>query len=151
MSNDIASLSNLRDIVVPEAPSLWPLAPGAWLLLTIVVLFVVIIVLQYRASRQRNAYRRAGVALLTQATNNHDVAVALKRVALAVYPREQVASLYGNDWLTFLNSSCQRCDFTDTDVTASSDGISQAYVSMARHWILHHRVMQVTSMAEDSA
>ena len=35
MPQDAASLQNLRDIVVPEPPPLWPLAPGVWVLLVI--------------------------------------------------------------------------------------------------------------------
>ena len=99
------SLTNLRDIVPPDAPPLWPLATEAWLLLLILASIAAIFIYQRRQAKKRDAYRRAGLALLDGVSTVHDVSVVLKRVALAAYPREQVASLYGEDWSTFLCQS----------------------------------------------
>ena len=52
--------------------------------------------------RQENAYRRAGLALLARAETAHEISVILIRVALAAFPREQAASLVGEDWRGFL-------------------------------------------------
>ena len=57
-------------------------------------------------ARRRNAYRRAGLTLLQSATTAYEINVVLKRVALAVFPREQVAALHGEDWIQFMRSTC---------------------------------------------
>ena len=97
MDENQYSLSNLRDIIVPDAPPIWPPAPGIWVALGIVVGIVLLIVWRLYKARKRNAYRRAGLQLLSGTETVHDVSVLLKRVALAAFPREQVASLYGDD------------------------------------------------------
>lgn len=63
---------------------------------------VAILVYQWRLRRQENAYRRAGLALLARAETAHEISVILIRVALAAFPREQAASLVGEDWRGFL-------------------------------------------------
>ena len=68
------------------------------MLLAILASIAFILIYQRRQARKRDAYRRAGLALLDGVSTVHDVSVVLKRVALAAYPREQVASLYGEDW-----------------------------------------------------
>ena len=59
-----ASLSNLRDIVLPAEPGLWPLAPGMWLLLSVLLSLLVWALWTQYDRRKRNAYRRAGLLLL---------------------------------------------------------------------------------------
>jgi len=91
-------------------------------------------------TRRRNAYRKAGLLLLDDATTVHDVAVALKRVALAAFPREQVASLTGDEWAAFLHKTCPGSDFST--MVASDSGIEpdQSLIDLAAVWICHHRV-----------
>ncbi|MCP3689713.1 MAG: DUF4381 domain-containing protein, partial [Gammaproteobacteria bacterium] len=85
--DDKYSLSNLRDIGLPDAPQLWPLAIEAWLLLALLASITFILIYQRQQVKRRNAYRRAGLELLDGARTMHDVSVVLKRVALAAHPR----------------------------------------------------------------
>ena len=135
MNGEPYSLSSLHDIIVPEPVSWWPLAPGVWVLLGVAT--VVVLVLTWRALRswRTNAYRRAGLALLTDAGTAHDISVILKRVALAAFPREQVASLYGTEWIAFLNQTCPQADLSSL-LTDPSDGVGLR--SRARLWITRH-------------
>jgi len=134
-----ASLSNLRDIAVPEPPPLWPPAPGIWVLLAVALCALAAVVILWMRARERNAYRRAGLALLEQAATTRDVNVILKRVALAVFPRSEVAPLYGDDWAGFLNASCSRSRFADLGAAEDGTEVSRELLNLARTWVRHHR------------
>jgi len=144
------SLNNLRDIVPPDAPPLWPLATEAWLLLLMLASSAIILIYQRRQAKKRNAYRRAGLALLDGVSTVHDVSVVLKRVALAAYPREQVASLYGEDWATFLRQTCNRRDYSLILRANPDDQASRDAIQLAGDWIKHHRVANPLTPAEES-
>ena len=134
-----ASLQNLRDIAVPEPPPLWPPAPGVWVLLVVVSCVFAGVAILWMRARERNAYRRAGLALLDGARSSRDINIVLKRVALAAWPRAEVASLYGDDWATFLDASCSRTRFSALDVIDDSGEPSREVQRLARTWIRHHR------------
>ena len=144
------SLTNLRDIVPPDAPPLWPLATEAWLLLLILASIAAILIYQRRQAKKRDAYRRAGLALLDGVSTVHDVSVVLKRVALAAYPREQVASLYGEDWSSFLRQTCHRHDYSLVLRAKPDDPASREVIQLAGDWIRHHRVANPLTPAEAS-
>ena len=140
MDSDQYNLSNLRDIFIPEAPSFWPPAPGVWIASGIVVVLLIFAGWRFHAARKRNAYRKAGLKFLQSAKTSHDVAVVVKRVALAVFPRERVASLYGNDWVDFLCESCPGHQFSAMRSSDASSEASEELVELARLWIRRHRV-----------
>ena len=133
------SLDNLRDIVVPEPPSLWPPAPEAWLLLVVVIAAVTTVLYQWRRRRRANAYRRAGLSLLHEAGTVHEISVILKRVALAAFPREQVASLYGEEWAAFLSQTSGRRDFSPLIQVAPDTPVDNKARRLAATWIRRHR------------
>lgn len=134
-----ASLKNLRDIAVPDAPPLWPPALGVWVLLVVVLAMVAAALVMWMRARERNAYRRAGLALLEDARTTHDVNVVLKRVALAVFPRPEVAPLYGVDWVEFLDGSCSRTRFAAIRIAEDGAEVSREVRTLARTWIRSHR------------
>jgi hypothetical protein len=140
MDGDQYSLANLRDIVVPDPPPFWPPAPGVWLALGMVVATAFLIGWRLYTIRKRNAYRNAGLLLLGSAETAYDVSVVVKRVALAVFPREQVASLYGDDWAAFLHDTCPRSYFAAMVTSDASAGPGEELVELAAIWIRHHRV-----------
>ncbi len=136
MKNSELSLNDLHDIVLPEAPGLWPFAPGLWALIGLVGLLLIAILWQLSKRHQANAYRRAGLQLLQSATSTYDINVVLKRVALAVYPREQVAPLHGADWTRFLNAQVSQALFTETSFADSSENELR---HQAEQWIRKHQ------------
>ncbi len=147
MGSSQYSLSNLRDIVIPDPLPLWPPAPGVWVALGIVVAMVLLFGWRLYTVRKRSAYRRAGLLLLGSAETAYDVAVVVKRVALAVFPREQVAPLYGDDWAAFLHESCPRSCFSAMVTSDASTESSDELVELAGTWIRHHRVPETRSAA----
>ena len=147
MDENQYSLSNLRDIVIPDAPPFWPPATGAWVALGMVAAILLLVAWRLHTVRNRNAYRKAGVTLLGSAATAYDVSVVLKRVALAVFPREQVASLYGDDWAAFLHKTCPRSYFKPLVSSDPGAKPNEELVELASTWIQHHRVPRATVAA----
>ena len=140
MDGEQYTLNNLRDIVIPDPPAFWPPAPGVWVALGIVVAIALLVGWRLYERRKRNAYRKAGLLLLDGVRTAHDVVVVMKRVALAAFPREQVASLYGNEWAAFLHATCPRSDFSALITTGADTEPDQALIELAEVWIRRHRV-----------
>lgn len=94
----------LRDIHLPEPISWWPAAPGWWLLLLAVVTFLLFLVFAWRRWREPGlrALALRELALIEgaeRAAQYGRLAILLRRVCIALYPREQVAGLSGEAWL----------------------------------------------------
>jgi hypothetical protein len=163
MSPDPYSLDNLRDIVEPASIPWWPPAPGVWLLLALVAVWLVAGLGLWWVHWRRQAYRRAGLRELREiaarlgnaperATALVDLAALLKRVALVAYAREQVAALSGDAWLTFLDHTGSTARFTRGPGAVLAEVSSRpglgttldtaqvtALVETAQDWIWRHR------------
>ncbi len=138
-AQEILSLNDLQDIVVPAAPGWWPPAAGVWVLLVIFMIALIFVGYRLYQYRQRNRYRQAGLLLLADAATEHEVSVILKRVALAAFPREQVASLYGSEWVAFLQQTCPQSTFAESFASEQSHKATPALKDTAAAWIQHHR------------
>jgi hypothetical protein len=119
---DVDALTQLKDIHLPEAIGWWPLAPGWYVLIAVALMAV-----WYSADRlyKRHVHARAkkqALLLLQTYTAQYEqdhnaqltsarISELLKRVALAYFPREQVASTYGQAWIDFLNKTGKGVDF----------------------------------------
>lgn len=162
-SPDPASLQNLNDIVLPAAVGWWPWATG-WYVLS-GLLLIALAWLGYRSLRRwiDNRYRRAALReLQSLAEGMHDpeerdaklrqIPILLKRTALAVYPRSQVASLSGKDWFRFLNSTVKNPLFNQStasilnkisyscgELNAIDPDATTALLNASRHWLKKHR------------
>jgi len=112
----------LRDLQLPEPVGWWPPAPGWWLLLGLALLFALALLVgppllrRWRAWRSRRGWLQAARGELHQlrdeAVGADPAARAaqvvaysrlLRRVALAVRSREEVAALTGERWLALLD------------------------------------------------
>lgn len=107
-------LAALRDWHLPEPVSWWPPAPGWWLLVGLVLLIGSLSLRAWRRWRHRTAPARLALvelqglkAALVSGAEERPLVSALsallRRLALARYPRVQVAGLTGPDWLDFLD------------------------------------------------
>ena len=100
-------LAQLAPAHVPPPIGWWPLAPGWWALLVLLIAIIAGICVWYRRHPQR--LRRGGLRELAklEATTVDDAALAralvhlVRRYAVARYGREAVAGLSGERWLSF--------------------------------------------------
>ena len=156
MTPDFANLP-LRDPHLPEPISWWPPAPGWWGLLLLFILTSILgltLLARFRRARvKRDALRvlnRLEQALNSGADVHKTVAsisILVRRVSLSLYPREKVASLTGERWLSFLDESINQ----KAEAGRFSQGAGRAIIeapynpaydvdlpsllALTRHWI----------------
>jgi len=120
--NGIADLLPLRDIHLPPAIGWWPPPPGWWLAPLLAVALVFAAVWLYRRRRRRGAIQRIALSELAALERDTDLSASLKaqrlsillrRVALSVHPRTEVAPLQGRAWLQWLDRALGDSGFTD--------------------------------------
>ncbi|MFC3909801.1 DUF4381 domain-containing protein [Legionella dresdenensis] len=120
---DAAPLAQLRDIHIPQPVGWWPLAPGWYVLIILLVLgLTAIIIWACRKHRQGRA-RREALKMLADyyqqylqqqqkpAAISARISELLRRVALAHFPRSNVAGLQGEAWIEFLNQTGKNINF----------------------------------------
>lgn len=104
-------LAGLRDIHLPEPVAFWPRASGWWIALAVIVAVAVSAELLRR--RRLASLRSAALRELDELEQDwqrssdpsslaYGLSTLLRRVALARYPRTEVAALAGGDWSAFL-------------------------------------------------
>lgn len=113
----------LRDLHLPADIGWWPLAPGWWLLLALLV--ALLAVAAWRAFQRWRADRARRVALAQLALLKRDfedkgdvvglardLSELLRRGLLAYAPRQSIAGLTGDDWLRWLDRGLEQPLFT---------------------------------------
>jgi Domain of unknown function (DUF4381) len=104
-------LAQLAPEHAPPAPGWWPMAPG-WLAVSVLgALLVAAAIWRWRNPRlrqQRKALRELE-SIRAYASNEHDIGATaraiqnlMRRYAIALFGRDQVAQLSGSKWLEFL-------------------------------------------------
>jgi hypothetical protein len=102
MNTDATSLSRLHDLTLPPAIPWWPLASGWYVLFGLLVSAVLWIGYRFWKKWHANAYRRAALRELKAAKDTTAIAELLRRTALAVVPRADVAAKAGAGWVDWL-------------------------------------------------
>lgn len=116
------ALAQLRDIHLPPPIDWWPLAPGWYLLIALLVIGVFSgLFWVYRWYRNGRAKRRALhlLKLYHEAWRQKtpctiicaQVSELLKRVALVYFPRTHTAQLQGEAWIAFLTQTGKQLEF----------------------------------------
>ncbi|MGX5820368.1 DUF4381 domain-containing protein [Chitinophaga lutea] len=123
-------------------------APGWYAVGAALLVLLALAVVAYVRYRRRNRYRREALQWLDAGDHSlYETDMLLKRVAMARYGRERVASLRGAEWTGFLNSCWNAADFTEEDARLIAEGLyagrivgdEAAFRAKARRWIIHHR------------
>ncbi|MBI2740455.1 MAG: DUF4381 domain-containing protein [Rhodospirillales bacterium] len=153
---DPADLSNLRDLALPPEVSLWPPAPGWWIVAAAGVAAMAILSVATLARYRANAYRREALRQL-DIVEPVGISTVLKRAALAAWPREQVAALTGAAWLAFLDRTGRTTAFTGgagrhIETLAFGGAIDRSAADAARAaaqtWLRRHRVPPLRGVRE---
>lgn len=146
-------LDLMHDVVTPEPISWLPQTTGWWIVTSWLIALLLLGALHGYLKWRRNRYRRDALVELRTIEQQgsldgvaaHSIAALLKRTALAAYPRDQVASLYGAEWAGFLRESTgnDKIVAAGADQLAAMayrpDGDVAALIRSARRWIEVHR------------
>ena len=113
---------DIGKLYVPEPVHFSFDTPGWYLLGGLLFLFVVLLLFRWLKHYRENTYRSEALknlAIIEDRVNKqqdvlclNDVLVLLKVVAIKAYGRQEVAQLYGNDWLIFLETKGENIPFT---------------------------------------
>jgi len=140
----------LRDMQIPEAIGWWQLAPGWWMLLGLLgVLFIAFFLLILKKFRQPKSVALQKLRHIQRRFGEHqdkqlllvECNILMKRLALTLYPRHQVAALSGQRWLDFLRDSSEKLDISQLEVLAqgpyqtSAELSSDELIQSCRQWI----------------
>jgi hypothetical protein len=145
MPPDPTSLQNLRDLAVPPPTPWWPLTPGWYVVIALLLAAALTLALRAWRSYRRNAYRRAALHELDSASSPQQIATLLKRTALAAYPRSEVASLSGPDWTQWLTQTANlplppevATQLTQSIFTNTPSENTSQLRTYTKSWITHH-------------
>lgn len=152
-------LAGLIAAPLPPSISLWPQTWGSRLVIALAVVLLAAglwrLLSRYRANAYRRAATRELAAIEQQAATGaaygidaSAVALLVRRTALVAFPRQQIASLTGQRWLTFLDASFAGEGFAvgpgavigtapyDPRRVASAD--AAPLIALVRRWIWAH-------------
>ena len=120
----------LRDIHLPDPIGWWPPAIGWWLLGLFIIILIVFLVWLFKRLTRKTAVKSAKKLLLTiKQDKNIDndqklqqISMLLRRTAISIYPRQQVAGLTGMAWLKFLDNDREGQPFSQGAGRVLHDG-----------------------------
>ena len=110
----------LRDIHLPETVGMWPPAIGWWLLLIVLPLLFLVAWWLFKRITKTTLTKEA-LKILDQIKNDpnsdqkqklQQLSSWLRRIAISLASRKEVASLSGQDWLAYLDQSIEGTPFS---------------------------------------
>jgi Ca-activated chloride channel family protein len=147
-------VAGLIDIPLPPEVGLWPQTWPARIAIVALLAAVAVTVWRFARHRYVNRYRREALGELTRIERADtaelpvQLALLLRRTALAAFPREQVAPLAGSAWLAFLDRTGGGTEFSRGTGrwlasapyarVAPSGAQQSALIALVRRWIRKH-------------
>ncbi len=170
-----SGLEKLHEILLPEPVSWMPQTVGWYVVFGLILLVVGWWVYRRLRRFRRNRYRRLALAELAviegelqqperRAKALSEIPVLLKWTALSAFPREEVAELSGERWLSFLDKTVGGNDFTKgvgrllpelayapaLGIATLSDERIGSLLPLVRHWIKTHARMRTPPSSRPS-
>lgn len=147
-------------IIEPEPIAYSFNTPGWHIVFAIFVAALVVIGIRQIYIYKKNAYRRKAIKHINSlaATNENSLVFQinylLKAMAIQLFGREKVASLFGNQWFHFLNSNLPEKVRTAYDFECFSKAIydnkaglneseKESLITFALTWVKYHKVNNV--------
>ena len=98
-------LAQLKDIHPPEQISNFPIAYGWWVVALLLIFIIVLSTYQYLKHRRLTQAKRKGLSFIeSQATSSEQLVASVKWLCMQYFPRQDVASLHGEQLHQFLLS-----------------------------------------------
>lgn len=146
-------ISLLDDLLAPEPISYFPVTPIWTWIFGIAALILALLLFWSWKRWQRERYRKAACQELQRTTGDRGtlyvmkISQILKGAALEAFPRKRVASLEGEDWLRFLDSTSGLTEFTEgvgqalasSQYQRTADLDEAALGILAKKWVRTHR------------
>jgi len=150
-------LANLKEIALPEPVSYFPQTSAWYVLLAVAAIALILWIVHLYRKSLRNRYRREALKTLDEIERSarpvSERPVLVKRVGLAIAPRESVAGLSGDAWLRFLDSTWKGTSFTEglgrllpelsyrkpQSLSHMPDEKLRDLFALLRNWIRRHR------------
>lgn len=144
---DLFELLDLLEPVPEPPPVPWTPQTAGWIWLGLAILLIIVLAVRWLVRRHRkNAYRREALRELKTASNDAAaISKLIRRSALVAFPRQDVAALHGEAWLSFLADTYPgpslRGKAADTLLLAPYKDVAAdaELAEFARHWISGHR------------
>ncbi len=116
----------IRDLHLPEAIGWWPLAPGWWIVIGLILLGTFVLIRRWYRFYSRGAARRHALRRLEAYSKDYlehgngvvfgtQLSELVRRTMLAYAPRGEVAGLTGEKWLAWLDHDLDRSHFAEGD------------------------------------
>lgn len=147
-------VAGLIDMPLPAPIGLWPQTIAARVVCIAILIAVAAMVGRWLYLWHANRYRRAALADLDRILKGSSaivvsqLALLVRRTALAVFPRQKVAELSGDAWLAFLDHSYGGHEFSTGAGRVLSRGpyeppqgaLAADLPDLVRRWIRTHHV-----------
>lgn len=104
MNDPATNLDRLHGLAMPPEVPWWPLAPGWYVVIAIILIAASMLAFRAWKKWRANAYRREALGALDAASDPPAIAEILKRTALAIAPRDVIAAKSGTAWLDWLET-----------------------------------------------
>ena len=111
-------LQQLKDIHLPNSVSIYPLAP-VWYVFMILIILASILSIIWLIHKKRKQRQIASIYKMLDDIENQDsedilgqTSILIKRVAVMKFGSQKPHTLYGEEWLMFLDITGKTTDFT---------------------------------------
>ena len=149
-------LAELEPLFEPEPVPFTFNTPAWYALGTLLLILIIYVFFKQFKKYQKNRYRRDALTVLGALNLSYsndfniilnEVRIVLKQLAIHRYGRLTVASLYGQDWLAFLESKGKDTPFTQYKILINQDAFWGSdkekqnvidLVEISKNWIKTH-------------
>lgn len=155
------STQQYGDLLEPKPVPFSLMAPGWYVVGALLLIGLLFFIYSYIKYYMRNRYRRKALLWLEKMDQEHAAEqlyaadMLMKRIAMQVYGRQEVATLQGMQWIRFLNNSSSRQPdiFSEDDSRLLFDVFyrnpqeasvtaTATFISKTRNWIRHHHALR---------